>query len=251
MKNHKELILARLEQILKTLKNSNNIKKTIESIEDKEAVLEVFAELINQHPELTRCLGDIISTHCKIVECFEKGNKLLLCGNGGSFADCLHISGELLKSFTRDRKLSKSDKEKYHGLPFGDIISANLEYGFKVIVLGANQSLSSAVLNDCDEAKMVFAQECQALAAKDDILLSISTSGNAENLIMAQTTAKVNGLTNISIVGRDGGKMAKNSDITIYSPGETTARIQEQQIILYHTICESVESNFFPNPRGK
>ncbi|MHC4870494.1 MAG: D-sedoheptulose-7-phosphate isomerase [Planctomycetota bacterium] len=246
---NKNKILENFENILNSIASDSDANEDIKLIRQSPEVMLNYAEFINNFPELSRCLKELLSAHNSLVSCFNSGKKLLICGNGGSFADALHLSGELLKSFARNRTLSDADKSKYTNLPFGKTLAENLEYGFPAVVLGANQSLSSAVLNDSNEARLVFAQECHALGKTDDVLLCLSTSGNAENLIMAQSVARANGVKIISFCGRTGGKMAEFSDITILSPGESTPRIQEYQVKLYHALCAGVEAHFHPEPR--
>lgn len=251
MIQNKDIMFENFNKVCDALTGGGFAKESLDKINKQSAVREIYAELVFRSPELSRALEGLIKAHNAIVECFENGGKMLLCGNGGSFADCLHISGELLKSFTRNRALREEDKKKFESLPFGEILAENLEYGFPVVVLGANQSLSSAVLNDSNVAKLIFAQECLSLAKGGDILFGISTSGNSENIIMAQSVGKTCGMVNITLAGKSGGKMAENSDIVIYSPGEDTARIQEHQIIIYHALCAGIEAHFYPEFREK
>jgi len=185
---------------------------------------------------------DMKRTYRMISLCFETGGTLFICGNGGSFADALHISAELMKSFKVKRPISGHRMDNFRGLPNGDVIAQSLEEGFRTIVLGANHSLSSAVENDNPTRNMAFAQELYALARQGDVLLGISTSGNAENVLNAATTAKALGLAVILLTGSKGGDISKIADITIKAPSSETSEVQQFHSAIYHTICEMLES---------
>ncbi|MBS7635199.1 SIS domain-containing protein [Candidatus Bathyarchaeota archaeon] len=199
-----------------------------------------FSEL---NPNLKHMLGDMIKAYSAINRCFETGGSLFICGNGGSFADALHISAELLKSFKMKRPIPNYIKEKFSNLPSGRLIADSLEEGLRTIVLGANHSLTSAVENDNPTRNMNFAQELYVLARRGDVLLGISTSGNAENVFYAAVTAKALGLTVIALTGEDGGRISEISDITVKVPALDTSRVQELHSIVYHTICEMLEAS--------
>jgi D-sedoheptulose 7-phosphate isomerase len=170
---------------------------------------------------------------------------LFLCGNGGSFADCLHISGEMLKSYERKRGLSPAERALFTDLPHGGLLADALERGFPVIVLGLNHSLRSAVENDIPVPNIGFAQELYALGRKDDVLLGISTSGNAKNIAYAVTTAKAIGMKTIGLTGQVGGHLAQHVDIAIRVPKTMTNRIQEQHQLVYHALCSIIEAHYF------
>jgi len=186
---------------------------------------------------------DLIKAYRAINHCFEVGGTLFLCGNGGSFADAFHISAELMKSFKRKRPLPAYRRKWFKDLPRGDILAESLEEGLRVIVLGANHSLSSAVENDNPTRNMIFAQELYSLARQGDVLLGISTSGNAENIFYAAITAKALGLTVILLTGREGGKISEIADISVKAPAVETSRVQELHAIVYHALCEMLEAS--------
>lgn len=174
-----------------------------------------------------------------VIHCFRQGGKLLLCGNGGSAADCAHISGELLKGFLKKRPLPQSLKKL-----IGEAWADNLQMGLPVIDLTANSVLISAVINDLDGAN-VFAQQIVAYGLPGDVLLCISTSGNAENVRRAAITAKAKGLTVIGLTGVGGGKLLEICDLTVRAGHTETYRIQEEHIAFYHQLCIDVENAFF------
>jgi len=173
--------------------------------------------------ESIRCKNDFLSeaqniqkVSEKIIECFKKGNKVLIFGNGGSAADAQHIAGELVGRFKLERK----------ALP--------------AIALTTDTSILTAWSNDYDFSS-VFERQVEALAKTGDILFGISTSGNSKNVIKALEKGKEIGTINLSLTGGDGGKIKKASDININSVSKNTPRIQECHMLAYHIICELVE----------
>ena len=115
--------------------------------------------------------------------------------------------------------------------------------------IGFNGALKSAVENDCPLRDIAFAQEVCALAKPSDVLMGISTSGNADNCLMAMSTAKAAGGTTVSLTGPKGGAMAQAADIAIKAPGDSTKVVQEAHLVLYHTTCALIEGHFFPEMR--
>jgi D-sedoheptulose 7-phosphate isomerase len=219
-----------------------NVKQFLEQHPD---VVEILVDFMERVPQLQSIISHLIQSYMLIINCFDDGGKLFLCGNGGSFADSLHISGEMLKSFQRNRKLKPADREKFLDSPEGKILADALEYGLPVIVLGLNHSLKSAVENDIPVPSIGFAQELFALGKKDDVLLGISTSGNAQNVIYTVTTARAIGIKTIGLTGQDGGKLGQMVDIPIRVPASSTHLIQELHLQVYHALCAIVEAHFF------
>jgi D-sedoheptulose 7-phosphate isomerase len=189
----------------------------------------------------------LIGVYRAVVDVFEQGGILYICGNGGSFADAIHIKAELTKSFERPRPITDPKvKARLKGSKIGAALLENLEVGLPVVVLGESHGLRSAYENDRDPI-FSYAQELNAFAGhlKTGALLGISTSGNAKNVIAAMTLAKAYELVTISFTGPDGGQLAQTADIALRVPGDCTARIQENQIPLYHTLCRMIEAHFF------
>ena len=202
--------------------------------------------LLKRHPELESAAADLARAYVAIARSQAAGGILFLAGNGGSMADALHISGELLKSYKRPRPLAEGLRRRLATQPDGEALVRSLEGGLRAVVLGANPSLASAVANDNPERDMGFAQELLALARPGDVLLGISTSGTARNVRHAVSVAWARGLTTIALTGADGGPLAQQVDIAIRAPAHRTDRVQEQHIALYHCLCEMLEEEFFP-----
>lgn len=192
-----------------------------------------------------RLPSTLLPIYRELSRCFAAGGTLFLCGNGGSMADALHISGELLKSYARRRPLPERLRAKLAAQPDGDLLTHNLEPGLRAVVLGANTILSSAVANDMPDRDVGYAQELLALARPGDVLLGISTSGNARNVVYAAQVARALGLTVIGFTGESGGRLAELSDIALRVPASATARVQELHIQCYHALCEMLENEFF------
>ncbi|HOU13547.1 MAG TPA: SIS domain-containing protein [Anaerolineae bacterium] len=160
-------------------------------------------------------------------------------------ADVLHISGELLKSYARRRPLPERLRDKLTAQPDGELLTRNLEPGLRAVVLGANTILSSAVANDMPDRDVGYAQELLALARPGDVLLGISTSGNARNVVYAAQVARALSLTVIAFTGESGGRLAELADIALRVPATRTDRVQELHIQCYHALCEMLENDFF------
>jgi D-sedoheptulose 7-phosphate isomerase len=160
-------------------------------------------------------------------------------------ADALHISGELLKSYARRRRLPDRLASRLVGQPDGERLARNLEPGLRVVVLGANPSLASAVANDMPDRDVNLAQELLALARPGDVLLGISTSGNARNVNYAAQVARALNLPVIALTGKEGGHLANLADVAIRAPAQRTDRVQELHILCYHALCELLENTFF------
>ena len=154
-----------------------------------------------------------------VVNTLKNGNKVLLCGNGGSAADAQHIAAELTGRYKSERR----------GLP--------------AISLTTDTSALTAISNDYGYAK-VFDRQVEALSNKGDLLIGISTSGNSDNIISALTTAKELGCSTLGLSGCNGGKMNKICDINLIVPSNDTPRIQEIHILLGHILCQIVDNAF-------
>jgi D-sedoheptulose 7-phosphate isomerase len=152
-----------------------------------------------------------------IDQCLGAGNKLLVCGNGGSAADASHFATELVVRFTRNRAAQPAICLASDG---GIITAAANDYGF-------------------DE---IFARQVTAFGAPGDVLICLTTSGKSENIDRALEEAKKRKLKTIALLGRDGGSTTGMADIEVLVQGDSTARIQEAHQLLLHVLCEIIES---------
>lgn len=203
-----------------------------------------YTELL-RHPALGAIAADVARAYVAISSSLEKGGALYLCGNGGSFSDALHISGELLKSFVRPRPLPEGLRAQLLGQPFGAELAEHLQAGLRAHVLGCNPALASAVANDIPLAGIGYAQEICALASVGDVLLGISTSGRARNVLYAVSTARAMGLMTIGLTGQRESPLSTLVDIPLRVPESETYRVQELHLALYHQLCLMLEAWFF------
>ena len=198
---------------------------------------------IETFPSLEACRVDIENAVEAILAMHKNGGKLLLCGNGGSAADCEHIAGELLKGFlllrTPQGELLDALAEELGGTD-----AKKLQRGVSAVPLPSLAGVGSAFCNDVDPA-LVYAQLVLALGRKEDVLLCISTSGNSKNVVQAAKTAKALGVKTVALTGTVGGKLKDLCDISICVPETETYRVQEYHLPVYHAICAQVEEALF------
>ncbi len=203
-------------------------------------------ELTESYPKLAGIRPDIQKAYLRLCECFMKGNRLFICGNGGSAADSLHIVGELMKEFMVKRPVDAETTEKLCRMYPGEAreLIENLQGALPAYALPCNAALSSAYANDVN-CEYEFAQQVYGYAKSGDVLFALSTSGNAKNVVAAAKIARCKGLGTIAVTGRDGGKLKDVCDIVIAVPARETYRIQELHLPVYHTLCRMLELRFF------
>lgn len=203
-------------------------------------------ELITRYPLLASIREQIESAYKMMVECYENDGKLLIVGNGGSAADAEHMVGELVKGFVKERPISGEMCEALMAIDpeRGAGLIRNLQEGLPAICLNAHTSLNTAFANDKDPV-MCYAQQVNGYGKPGDVFIGISTSGNAENVMYAAVTAKAKGLKVIALTGKDGGKLAKISDVAVIVPEKETYKIQEYHLPIYHTFCLMLEDHFY------
>ena len=158
-----------------------------------------------------------------IVNCFQDGNKILLCGNGGSAADAQHIAAEFINRFRFDRG----------PLP--------------AIALTTDSSILTCIGND-SSFENVFSRQVEALANQGDIFIGISTSGSSQNVLRAVEAAKMRGAITVGFTGEKGNQiLGAKCDYSFVVPSSDTARIQECHEFVWHVICGFVEKKIFSN----
>ncbi len=202
-------------------------------------------ELIQEYPSLSVCKEDIKQAFLLLLASYSQGGKVLVCGNGGSGADAEHIVGELMKEFYIRRPLKAEMRNKLAA--YGDdglLLGEHLQEALTAITLTSNIALSTAYANDA-KPELVFAQQVYGYGRSGDVLLGISASGNAKNVLYAMETAKAIGLQTVGLTGRTGGALKQVSDVCICAPQEVTYKIQEFHLPIYHTLCRMLEEVFF------
>jgi D-sedoheptulose 7-phosphate isomerase len=175
----------------------NSASKTLQSLGDLDAQLKKAADLIK--------------------ECLRRGNKLLVCGNGGSAADAAHFATELVVRFTKDRPAQPA------------------------ICLASDAGLLTAAANDYGFNE-IFARQVAAFGMSGDVLICLTTSGKSKNVARALEEARARKLKTIALLGRDGGSTIGIADIDLLVKSDSTARIQEAHQVLLHVLCEIIES---------
>lgn len=205
-----------------------------------------FSRLQNRYPHLETAIPALLESYEVLVEVFESGNKLLLCGNGGSAADCEHIAAELVNKFECLRPINDDAKARFTAEfgAVGTLVADNLQGALPAISLVSQTSLMTALANDV-AAEFLFAQQVWTYGRRGDALLAISTSGNSVNCLHALRVAKMAGLKTIGLTGRDGGEMRALCDVTIIAPSQITSEIQECHLPIYHALCGALEQRFF------
>ena len=181
----------------------------------------VLAQNIEQATKVFRSLSflqrETETASGLISKALTSGHKLLACGNGGSAADAAHLTTEFVCRFDGDREPYPALCLATHG---GDLTAIGNDYEFADI----------------------FARQVQAFAQSGDVLVAFSTSGNSENVRRALEKAAEKGVKSVALLGRDGGRCAGLASVELIVRSDVTARIQEAQKLLLHTICEMVES---------
>ncbi len=176
--------------------------------------IEVKSDLLNQHVSTIADLSRLL------IDALRAGKKLVLFGNGGSAADAQHVAAELVNRFQMDR----------NPLP--------------AIALTTDTSILTSVGNDLafDE---LFSRQVRALVQRGDVAVGISTSGNSSNVINGIIAAKEKGAVTVGFTGRSGGRLKDLVDTCCHVSSESTARIQEAQITIWHALCEVIEREMF------
>lgn len=203
-------------------------------------------ELLRRYPQLEPAGDSIAAAYQLLQACYEQGGKLLIAGNGGSCADSEHIVGELMKGFEKTRPLAAELREKLirENPGRGKELAESLQQSLPAIALTGHPALSTAFLNDVS-GELIYAQQVCGYGCEKDVLLGISTSGNAANIEYAAITAKAKGMKVIGLTGKDGGVLGRLADAAVVVPEQSTYKIQELHLPIYHTWCLMLEDYFF------
>jgi D-sedoheptulose 7-phosphate isomerase len=199
-----------------------------------------------KYPDLAVCLPAIQQTVDIMRTCYRKGGKVLVCGNGGSASDAEHIVGELMKGYLRRRPLDEAARRRLTEVfpDKGPYLADHLQGALPAISLVSQTSLTTAYANDV-AADMVFAQQVYGYGKPGDVLIAISTSGNAANVRHAAQVARAFGLQTIGLTGKDGGGLKLICEVTICVPWEGATAVQERHLPIYHALCAILEAEFF------
>lgn len=193
----------------------------------REKILKAFEESVSVKQEFIKENLDMVVEVSKLLsDTFNRGNKLILFGNGGSATDASHIAGEFVNRLKRERP----------GLP--------------AIALNTDIAVLTSIANDYDYSE-IFARQLKVFAEEGDVAIAISTSGNSPNVLKGVDAAKKRKLKIIAFTGAKGDKLAAKADYAFTVPSTNTPRIQETHIILGHVLCQMVEEILFEAYRKK
>ena len=184
----------------------------------------IFEELFERYPRLEACRGDIYKAFELMSDCYDNGGKLLCCGHG----------------FLKKRPFSPEEKER-----FGDSeMAENLQKGLPAISLCAHSALMTAFENDAVPA-LVFAQQVCAYAAKNDLLIAFTTSGDSANVVYALKAAKAAGVGSVAVTGERESESSRLADVCIRLPETETFKVQELTLPVYHCLAAMIEDKYF------
>lgn len=208
--------------------------------------MDYIAQLIERYPVLASVENEIRTAYQVLEKAYTNHKKLLVGGNGGSCADAEHIVGELMKGFVKKREIPEKMQERLLGLDqeLGKHLANGLQSSLRAIAITGHAGFSTAFANDVDP-EMIYAQQVNGYGDEGDVLLAISTSGNAKNLIYAALTARAKDMPVILLSGKDGGKLRAIADVSIVVPNQETYQIQELHLPIYHALCLQLEDKFF------
>lgn len=202
--------------------------------------------LIQRYPALEPLQPQVTASVELLAKTYRRGNRLFICGNGGSAADSIHIVGELMKSFVRERPLPAAlqDKLTQRFPEEAPYYIAHLQSAIPCLSLVSEISLLSAYSNDC-EADLVYAQQLAGQGTAGDVLLAISTSGNSRNILHAARIAQAMDIHVLGLTGRDGGMLRNLAEILMNVPATAAYQVQEYHLPIYHAICLALEAELF------
>src|SRR5207302_49743 len=206
-----------LLQALKSCINGHPVQASADTMSRLPQLQEAIADATKTLQSLLDLDEQLGQAADAIEECLSSGNKLLVCGNGGSAADAAHFATELVVRFAKDRR------------------------AYPAICLASDSGILTAAANDYgfDE---IFARQVSAFGVPGDVLICLTTSGKSKNLIRALEEAKARKLKTIAFLGRDGGSTIGIADLDLLVKSDSTARVQEAHQLLLHVLCEIIES---------
>lgn len=201
--------------------------------------------LITRYPALSDIKEQLIKTVDMMEDTYKKGGKILICGNGGSCADCEHIVGELMKGFMSRRKLKQQDVNLFDGIVDNPTeFAQSLQNAIPAISLPSQTAIISAFANDVNP-DMVYAQMTFGYGRENDLIICISTSGNSKNIVNAAVAAKARKVKTVALTGANNSKLSEICDITIKAPATETYMVQEYHLPIYHYLCAELENRLF------
>lgn len=206
---------------------------------------ERFEKLYKDYPELAGCRVEIENAFSIMKGTYENGGRVYVCGNGGSAADCQHITGELMKGFEKKRPVEfPAEIAEKLSPETARLLGEKLQGALPCHSLTVEGSLISALANDIS-ADIAYAQQIHGYGKPGDCLVCISTSGNAVNVGLAAELAIAMDIGVIALTGRDGGRLGGLRCTAVRVPADTVAGAQELHVAVYHALCRELENHFF------
>ena len=192
-----------------------------DTLKQIDMIIEQFTDALGRLDEGARgIIADIANI---LIDAFEQGRSVYICGNGGSAADAQHIAAEMVGRFHRDGRKA---------LP--------------CVAMTTDTSIITAVGNDFG-FEDVFARQIEALGKPGDVLWVLSTSGKSPNIVKAANIAHERGMKIVAMTGGDGGRLSDLADVCFIAPADRTYLIQQIHQLAYHIICELVDKHFASN----
>ena len=201
-------------------------------------------ELVSRYPALRSVVESLDAAYAALKRCFIDDKTLFCAGNGGSAADSEHIVGELMKGFLLRRPLNEVLRSAIRQRTGDNQLADRLQMGLRCISLLSHPALNSAFMNDVDP-EMIFAQQLFVLGRPGDVVIGISTSGNARNICNLFKTARARSISTILLTGENHGCCEEFSDFVIHAPSTETYKVQEYHLPIYHCLCRMLEENFY------
>ena len=202
------------------MRQSYRVTKHYLSLRIRRTILKKFVTELEEHQVMIASLAEqsdaIEAAGALLINTLKQGGKIMLCGNGGSAADCQHIAAELVVRYEKKRQ------------------------SMAAIALTTDSSILTAHANDFD-FETVFSRQVEGLGHSNDCLIAISTSGTSKNILKATETAKSKGMAVIGLTGNEGGELSKQATLAVIVPSKVTARIQEAHILIGHWWCGVIE----------
>lgn len=210
----------------------------------KPSTLDILKTLSTRHPSLAPLTPALTQAVAEICACHARHGLILTCGNGGSAADAAHIAGELLKGFCQARLPDPDQLISLERHLEDAALAAKFQKGIRAINLCESSAILTATANDLSP-ELIFAQQVFALGRPGDILIGISTGGNASNVVRALQTARAIGMSTVGLTGAKNGRMDPFCNILFKVPETETFKIQELHLPLYHALCAMAEAELF------
>ena len=210
----------------------------------KPITLVIAKTLLDRYPVLSPLEPTLREAVTALCSCHSRHGLILTCGNGGSASDASHIVGELLKGFCHKRPPSPAQLLSLEQHLDDAELASKLQQGVRAVCLCEAATILTATANDLSP-ELLYAQPVFALGRPGDILIGISTSGNALNVVRALQTARAIGMCTIGLTGAKHGRMDRLCDLLFKVPETETYKIQELHLPLYHALCAMVESELF------